>query len=373
MIDWFRGELLFEHDPIPAGKVLSISPNGELEWESAKAIMCRSSFETSLKIKSHVVLERSESRPLEYKGRGAWGHRDEPVEIEHKPYTGKANSLLIDGNLCKFLQGHNVFGTRDLNRLLYLAFKKICDSYSEHFRNDELAVKRAEQRILKGDYLVKMLDINQLYDCGNDASVEAWLHAAEMRAKCRSGRASRDKGTVYLAQTSKRWAFKFYNKWRELQASKKHQLPNDLQGLGLESFIVGKLRAELRIFALELQKHGVTHGYHLTESVIDHLFTDYLAKIDMTQQATLVDEQLMKLPVKLYGTYQLWRQGACCKDMLPKTTFYSHRKQLLEHGIDILSMHLAPEHNNVVPMIRIIEAVPVAIPQWAYDKNLIAM
>jgi II/X family phage/plasmid replication protein len=93
----------------------------------------------------------------------------------------------------------------------------------------------------------------------------------------------------------------------------------------------------------------------------------------MTQQATLVDEQLMKLPVKLYGTYQLWRQGADCKQMLPKSTFYLHRKQLLEHGIDILSMHLAPEHNNVVPMIRIIEAVPVAIPQWAYDKKLIAM
>ncbi|ANE55659.1 phage/plasmid replication protein, II/X family [Methylomonas sp. DH-1] len=345
MIDWFRGEIDFLHDPLPAGRVLSIEPDGSIGWDCVKSIQVRSSHETSLKVKSG-------------------GHLDD---------QGRATTLLIDGNLSKFLQGHNVFGSRDLNRLLLLSFKKVVEVYQDHF-GERAGVDLAKAKIKKGDYRVKMLDINQLYDIGNDASVEAWLHAAEMRARSRHGRSSRDKGTVYLGKSSKRWAFKFYNKFREMFArGKTHQLPLHLQGLGLETWIEGKLRAELRLFGKELEeRHGITHGYHVTPDIIDSLFTAYLGKIDMTTQATLIDEQLLKMPRWLQATYQLWRQGADVRGLLAKPTFYRHRSALLQYGIDINSMHLAPEHNNVVPLIRVIEAKPVGVPAWAYERNLIA-
>lgn len=344
MIDWFRGEIDFLHDPIPAGRVLSIEPTGELLWECVKSIECRSSHDTSLKIRSS----------------GGDGQ-------------GRATALMIDGNLCKFLQGHNVFGSRDLNLLLLSVFRKICNFYPDYFPAKSFAVHAAEVNIMKGDYKVKMLDINALYDVGNDASVEAWLHAAGMRARSRHGRSTHDKGTVYLGKHSRRWAIKFYNKYREMFArGKTHQLPDYLRNLGLEEFIQGKLRAELRIHAKELQKLGVTHGHHLTPDLIDQIFNDYLGKIDMTTQATLIDEALLKLPRAAQSSYQLWRQGADLRQLLPPRTFYRHRSILLEHGVDISSTHLAPEHNNVVPLMRIIEAVPVAIPAWAYERGLIA-
>ena len=44
----------------------------------------------------------------------------------------------------------------------------------------------------------------------------------------------------------------------------------------------------------------------------------------------------------------------------------------MDYGIDIAAMHLTPEHNNIVPLMRIIEAVPVANPLWAYERGLIA-
>ena len=344
MIDWFRGEIEFPHNPLPAGRVLSIESDGEVSWECVKSIDCRSSHETSLKIKS-------------VGGNG----------------EGRATALMIDGNLCKFLQGHNVFGSRDLNTLLLLAFRKICVRYPEYFGVNNISVWAAEAKIKRGDYKVKMLDINQLYDVGNDVSVEAWLHAAGMRARSRHGRRNRDKGTVYLGKNSRRWALKFYNKAREMIAQgKSHKLPDYLQNVGLEDFIQGKLRAELRIFSKELKKHGITHGYHLTPELINQLFNTYLGKIDMTTQATLIDEQLFKLPRHLTGTYQLWRQGADIRHLLSKATYFRQRKALLEYGIDISAMHLEPEHNNVVPLMRIIEAVPVAIPAWAYERGLIA-
>ncbi|MFA5924534.1 MAG: phage/plasmid replication protein, II/X family [Methylococcaceae bacterium] len=343
MIDWFRGEIDFLHDPIPAGRVLSIEASGEITWECVKSIDCRSSHETSLKIKSTG-------------GNG----------------EGRATALMIDGNLCKFLQGHNVFGSRDLNTLLLLSFRKVYELHAEHLHGCSSPLL-TEAKIKKGDYKVKMLDINELYDVGNDASVEAWLHAAGMRARSRHGRSIRDKGTVYLGKNSRRWAIKFYNKAREMIAKgKTHALPDYLKNIGLEKFIQGKLRAELRIFSKELEKHGITHGYHLTPDLINQLFNDYLGKIDMTTQATLHDEQLFKMPRHLMGTYQLWRQGADLRQLLSEATYFRHRKALLEFGVDISAMHLEPEHNNVVPLMRIIEAVPVAIPTWAYERGLIA-
>ncbi|MEC4749223.1 phage/plasmid replication protein, II/X family [Methylomicrobium sp. Wu6] len=344
MLDWFRGEIPFLHDPIPAGRVVSVEPDGQVTWECVKKIECRSSHDTSLKIKSV----------------GGDGQ-------------GRATALQIDGNLCKFLQGHNVFGSRDLNRLLLLSFRKVCELLSEHL-NGRSSPDLAERQIMKGNYLVKMIDINQLYECGNDASVEAWLHAAEMRARSRHGRSTRDKGTLYLGKSSRRWAIKFYNKARELLAQgKTHKLPDSLQGVGLEEFIQGKLRAELRLFGKELEeRHGITHGYHLTPEVIDQLFNTYLGKIDMSNQTTLIDEQLYEMPQALRSSYLLWRQGADLRGLLSKPTFYRQRKALLEYGIDINLMHQAPEHSNVVPLIRVIEAKPVAIPAWAYERGLIA-
>ena len=96
MIDWFRGEIAFCHYPLPAGRVLSIDADGSVDWDCVKSIDCRSSHETNIKIKSC----------------GSEG-------------SGIASSLMIDGNLSKFLQGHNIIGSRDLNTLLLLSFRKI--------------------------------------------------------------------------------------------------------------------------------------------------------------------------------------------------------------------------------------------------------
>lgn len=349
MIDWFRGEIDFLHDPLPAGRVLSIEADGTLEWDCVKSIICRSSHETSIKIKSS----------------GGDGQ-------------GRATSLLIDGNLCKFLQGHNIFGSRDLNTLLLLTFRKIYELNAEHLHGCS-DPSFTEARIKKGNYKVKMLDINQLYDVGNDASVESWLHAASMRATSRHGRAKRDKGTVYLGQSSRRWGLKFYNKYREmLSRGITHQLPFHLLNLGLEEFVQGKLRAELRIHSKELQKLGITHGHHLNPDLINQLFNDYLGKIEMTTQTVLVDEQLQKIPAKVKGTYLHWRLGADIRTLMTDDkgrvlrAYYNHRKILMNFGVDINVPCLAPEHNNVVPMMRIIEAKPVEIPSWAYERGLIA-
>jgi II/X family phage/plasmid replication protein len=260
-----------------------------------------------------------------------------------------------------------------MNELVYQVFKKIYENHPVNLNCLE-DINFTFLRIKKGDYLVKMIDVNFLFDVGNDQSVESWLHAAEMNARTRGGRSCRDKGTVYLQKKSRRWAFKFYNKLREISSkSKTHRLHLELENSGLKEFIAGKIRAELRLMSLELKELKLTHGYHFTESKLIELFNTYLGRINMTNQVTLIDEKLLNLPLVLQATYQLWRQGASLKDLMSKPTYYRHRKLLLEQGIDITFPPLnSALPNNVFPLMRIIEAIPVANPQWAYDQGLIA-
>ena len=44
---------------------------------------------------------------------------------------------------------------------------------------------------------------------------------------------------------------------------------------------------------------------------------------------------------------------------------------MLPHGIDIAIRQPHEDRSNVVPLIRVIEAVPVGPPEWAYGTPLL--
>lgn len=339
MIDWFRGSVPFLHSPLNGGEVFSVKPDGSIDWRVVKSTEARGSHESSLRLKSQ----------------GSDGE-------------GRATELWIDGNISKFIQGHNLMGSRDLTDLVYKTFT-ILTRNPGLVIHDKLHAASAEQAILEGDFDVRSIDINQLYRLENDRSVESWLYAAEMYASKRAGRTTSKRGTVYLGQNSRRWAIKFYNKYAEMLKNQSDTHPHYERLLG---FAKGVLRVELRLLSQELKDKKLQKGYDLPESVINSLFDEYIGKIQMNTNATLIDDKLLNLPRTAQATYQLWRSGICCREMLSKTTFFRHRKLLLSHSIDINFPPQTPDRNNVVPLLRVVEAVPIVNPDWAYHLKLIA-
>lgn len=339
MIDWFRGSIPFLHIPLNGGEVFAINADGSIDWRIVKSVKARGSHESSLQLRS----------------RGSDGE-------------GNATELWIDGNISKFLQGHNLMGSRNLIDLVYQTFTKLTkDTPSLSFSFIDSV--NAEQAILVGDFDVKAIDINQLYRLDNDRSVESWLYAAEMHASKRAGRTTSKRGTVYLGQHSRRWGLKFYNKFAEMLKNQSDTHPHYERLLG---FAKGVLRIELRLLAQELKEKKLRKGYDLPESVINALFDEYIGKIEMHTNTVLVDEDLLKLPRTVQATYQLWRSGVSCREMLSKATFYRHRRILLAHSVDLNFPPTSPDRNNVVPLLRVVEAVPIANPDWAYHLRLIA-
>ena len=89
MIDWVSAVVPFPHaSPINGGNVVSLDPDGVEQWRIEKRMQIEGSYSSSVQVRS-----------------------------EHHSHF--CSHLRLDGNLVKFMQGHNVWGTSDLHGLVY--------------------------------------------------------------------------------------------------------------------------------------------------------------------------------------------------------------------------------------------------------------
>lgn len=335
MIDWARVVIPLLHSPLNSGELLSFDESGEVEWRSPKRKMAIGSYDKRISIKSV----------------GGDGQ-------------GMATHLWVSGNPSKFLQGHNVFGSDDLVSLMYDTFKIICSQFNIVPTIQELHNAKS------GNYDLAMVDINYSFELPSRGDVLAFIRSMEFKAKTRHGRPSMKGGTLYFGKKSERWAIKLYSKAEEI-TTKTGELPEQLKNVGIETWAENKLRVELRLHSKELVKLDITKANHLKPELASILFHDYLAKINMTEQIRLPSETANTLPNKLKATYTLWSEGHDLRSMMSKATYYRQRKLLMNYGINIDIQPSQSPSSNVIPMFRVVEAIPASIPNWAYSKKLI--
>ena len=92
----------------------------------------------------------------------------------------------------------------------------------------------------------------------------------------------------------------------------------------------------------------------------------------MSNNFRLDDGILDSLPRKLRTYYKLWLHGEDLRLELSKPTFYRIRNQLKQYDIDIaLVRDVEKPVDNVVPLIKVLEAKPVGIPYWAFEQGLV--
>jgi len=263
------------------------------------------------------------------------------------------------------LQGHNVFGSDDLLALVF-------DTYLKLIGYLDIKPELSDIKTVKeGAYRLTRVDINYSYDLPSRSDVLAFIRALEFKAKSRHGRPSMKAGTLYFGTARSRWRFCAYSKGEEIAAGKKHCLPDALIGTPITAWADNKLRLELRLMRKELDSLEIVKANQLTPEKVKMLYQNYARKIDMSEQIALSDKQLLDLPRRLRSTYILWKNGEDLRSTLPHNTFYRHRRELKEYGIDILLRQESLNTSNVVPMFRILEACPASLPDWAFTDGLI--
>lgn len=335
MIDWVTAKLPCTHIPLNAGCVLKVAASGDIEWQTPCRLSVAGSYEATIQVKSG----------------GGDGE-------------GRATELIFHGNPSKFLQGHNLFGSDDLLALMI-------DAYDRLIAYLGLTPTEADwQAVRAGQYEISRIDYNRSFELPTRGDVHAWLRAAEFKSKTRHGRPSMTGGTLYFGKNSRRWSLKFYCKGEEISAPK-HRLPEQLQHPELIQWADNKLRAELTLRTTELLDLDLRTAKKLTPNLLERVFGEYLRTLEMNEQIALSSEELHKLPQRLRSTYILWNSGEDLRHTLSRPTYYRHRHDLLEYGIDIALRKETMDRSNVVPLVRVLEAVPVSVPDWAFRRGLI--
>ena len=337
MIDWVTCILPCDHDhtKLFAGQVASISSAGVIEWTVEKDKDVEGSHSSNSKIRS---------------------------------MTDK--TIRISGNPAKWLQGHNIFGTDDL---VYLVNKFFTELLLKNGLELGLSPDCFQlERIRLGAYQLLRVDINHSWLLDSRSSVLAWLRAAGNCARLkRRGAGQYASETLYFGKSSRRWAVKCYSKGHEINA-KGHKLPKELQIPELLDFAEKALRIELVMRSMGLKYLNLDTAKDWSKDLPKVLlFQLVLDDLEMSDNMPLPDEVLKTIPPRLRHIYVLWKDGEDLRQSYSKAQFYRYRKAMLQYGIDI-SLIQEKEKSNVIPLIRYLEALPADIPQWAYDKGLVA-
>jgi len=341
MIDWATFVFPCLHrEPINGGHVVSIKPCGEVDWQSSKWADLEGSHDSRISF-------RTSTRSAE-------------------PCT----HVEVSGNLSKLFQAHNLWGTDDL-------FGLILDTINLLVQRFDLTPTDTDRDLwARGLIPLTRVDVTDSFRLGSRSEVLAWLRAAEQTAHLsHRGRGQLTKGTtLYFGKHSRRWSLKLYAKGQEIAAKGHEQsvlarLPHAI------AWADPILRAELVLRGMELRRLGLgyLHEWADLEGVPFEplqLLRDRLGAMTMTTARTLPDDVLDSLTSGQKTAYFAWLSGTDLRAVLSRPTFYRLRAKLLPHGIDVATLQLAPEKSNVVPLVRVLEAVPATIPDWAIGTAL---
>lgn len=339
MIDWLTVRVPGVDLEVCAGRILSVDRDGCIEWQALKRVEVRGSHDATVTLRTVTHAHKGDFAP---------------------------GALEVSGNPAKWFQGHNVFGSDDLVRLVDVFVRSVCEVAGVDLP------ERAQLRLAVGDVVLTRVDVTQSWDLGNTKrAVSAVRAVSEFGHLHHRGRGSLTKeGTVYFGKGSRRASAKLYAKGLELQ---KHTLPAALPARPeVEAFAGGLLRAEftLRGMWLRDRRLEVPQNWETIGATPETVHAELMAGLNLSQ-ATIRDQaELDALPPRIRLTYRAWVEGDDLRAMLPARTFYRYRRELLKHGVDIAVRRPGRNDSNVVPLGVVLVGRPVSVPEWAKGTPL---
>lgn len=338
MIDWVTARLPLAYGgPINGGSVVSISPDGEVEWRTDRRLPVVGSHASQVMV------------------RGGFGALD------------------FSGNPAKFLQGHNLFGSADLRRLMVLTMERV---------TGELGVRPSaadRDAWARGDFELSRIDATRMIDCETATGVTRVLGVISHVGSTKFQRPVAIGSTVYIGQKSRRQSLKFYDKAAEML---RHPLPATLAPdwhHALAAFAEGKVRAELTLGSKWFHDNAEYRRARWWDaSTPGKLLDERLAVLEVSDTMRLADNAVMGLPSRLVPVYDAWRAGRDLRAVYSRPTFYRYRRQLLDlANIDIAKVQprLLVTENEYLggePVGPLLRGPGAEIPEWAHGTPLLA-
>lgn len=338
MIDWVDFLFPLRHEtgpgtPFYAGEVLATSASGDLDWGVYKRMEMEGSHSTRIQVRGACVMAD---------GRQA---------------------IRVSGNLIKWHQGHNVFGTNDLHGLVLESIKRVLNEAGITPGPEDYEAWQL------GDVELARVDVTESADFGSRPRVLNAIRSLDSTAHLKMrGRGLFNGHSLLFGKGSRRWSLTLYAKGPELD---KHPLSHSLPGReAIHEHADRLLRMEVRMLAMHLKALKLDRLSRWNENTASQVHQQHLSLLEISDAFMLDPDALDGLPPRLRAAYQLWKDGHDLRTMYPRPTFYRYRAQLLPLGIDVAVKQDRNPDSNVVPIRVTLVGKPAPVPDWAVNSPL---
>lgn len=323
-IDWVSvSQYHGEDTPELFGELrLVYDAEGNPSYESARAVSMRSSYDTALQIRSHEGWVSVSGNPSRF------GRPDNLFGFDLEQAMEVINEELARHNLPPFTPGRRLFGET-----------------VEDIRQDALPKWTGAA--------FSRLDITRNYLAGSD-----WLARLAIRAYAAKSKA-RMKKSVWGDETAQwktqRRTVKAYLKGPEMKA---HATHSAWSAWAIEN---GVVRHELELHSKALSETRLRYLGNVTMSKLIDLHrseTAHLHDIDASLDPMAVEH----IPAKSRLCYAAWLRGEPVRELLPRATFYRHRKVIFDAaGVDIAEQRVSLAKVIELPQ-RVVRLQPAVAP-----------
>lgn len=244
------------------------------------------------------------------------GSHNDRIQVKAK----NANTIVIQGNLFKWLYGHNVTGSTDLVQLVSDTVYELTQIFDALIPTDDEL-----ENIKQGLFKIHRIDLNKaiLFDDKQQAQVylaQIKEHGTYPRRK----KETHGNGT-YFGLKSTRTTLLYYHKGTEVSTHKKQHKRITAE---LQAYADCMVRCEVRLYSQHLRDNNLNYGY-----VWDH---DLVVKTVDEQHALLnlpppiAEKDLPSKYVRFLATY---KQGALPIAYTASTTARYKRDLAKDYGI----------------------------------------
>lgn len=293
MVDWLKVKVKVDHNPDEL--------NNGIRFD---AIRAGNSYSELMKsYKEMWITEPSYSNKLKVK-------------------SVKDNTLLIEGNLGKWLIGHNITGNSDVIALVHNTVMKLAAT-SEHITPTQQQL----DDIQNGYFKVDKIDVNKaiLFET-KDESLQ-YLERLKYHASYPRFDKHVEKNGIYFGYNSKRKRFKYYHKGTEIGINKKYQNSTD----DIQALANRMIRCELRLMWRELNDNKLLNGFNWTPEIVKQLIDDAHNQLRLPKPINFPDD----LPAKYKRFISCFKVGSLVESYTTSTINRMKSDLIRLHGVDL--------------------------------------
>lgn len=238
----------------------------------------------------------------------------------------KDDTLLISGNLGKWLEGQNIVGSDDVIKLVYETVIKLSE-LCEHITPTQQQL----DDIQLGYFKINKVDINKAILFNNKDEALQYLERLKFHGSYPRFNKKVENNGVYFGYESERKVIKYYYKGHEIIANNKYQnnLDNDLIELANKM-----VRCELTLKWRELYDNELLNGFDWSSETVKRLVDNTHSQLRLPEPIKFPDD----LPTKYKRFIACFKVGSLVGSYTASTIDRMKRDLMRLHGVDIYNM-----------------------------------